>query len=110
MTFSEPTSSDQSDSFRSLPLSSFQIAHRVISKDSGAFIIAELSGNHNNDFDLALRTLRAAKKAGADAIKLQTYTADTITIDSDLPHFQTRAGGPWSALSWTRAWPRVSTA
>jgi len=109
MTFSEPTSSDQSDSFRSLPLSSFQIAHRVISKDSGAFIIAELSGNHNNDFDLALRTLRAAKKAGADAIKLQTYTADTITIDSDLPHFQTRAGGPWSGQTLYQLYSKAAT-
>lgn len=80
-------------------MSHFQIADRVVSQDSGAFIIAELSGNHNNDFELAVRTFRAAKEAGADAIKLQTYTADTITIDCDLPHFQTRADGPWAGQS-----------
>lgn len=51
------------------------------------FIIAELSANHNQDFDLALATIKAAARAGADAIKLQTYTADTITLDSDKEDF-----------------------
>lgn len=51
------------------------------------FIIAEISANHNQNFDLAVATIRAAKKAGADAVKLQTYTADTITLDSDKPDF-----------------------
>lgn len=51
------------------------------------FIIAELSANHNQDFDLALATIKAAARAGADAIKLQTYTADTITLDSDKADF-----------------------
>lgn len=53
-----------------------------INKDSGVFIIAELSANHNGSLEVALETVRAAKRAGADCIKLQTYTADTITIDS----------------------------
>jgi pseudaminic acid synthase len=51
-------------------------------KDSKVFIIAELSANHNGNLEIALESIRAAKRAGADCIKLQTYTADTITIDS----------------------------
>lgn len=51
------------------------------------FIIAELSANHNGSLETALETVRAAKRAGADCIKLQTYTADTITIDSDKEDF-----------------------
>jgi len=53
-----------------------------INKDSKVFIIAELSANHNGNIETAIETIRAAKRAGADCIKLQTYTADTITIDS----------------------------
>ncbi|HRP54168.1 MAG TPA: N-acetylneuraminate synthase family protein, partial [Fluviicola sp.] len=51
------------------------------------FIIAELSANHNGSIDLAIEHIRAAKRTGADAIKLQTYTADTITLDSDKDDF-----------------------
>lgn len=51
------------------------------------FIIAELSANHGGNIDTALETVRAAKRAGANAIKLQTYTADTITLDSDKEDF-----------------------
>jgi pseudaminic acid synthase len=56
-------------------------------KDSKVFIIAELSANHNGNLETALETIRAAKRAGADCIKLQTYTADTITIDSHKDDF-----------------------
>src|SRR5690606_6276269 len=51
------------------------------------FIIAELSANHGGRIETAIETLRAAKRAGADAIKLQTYTADTITLDCDSDDF-----------------------
>lgn len=54
---------------------------------SKTFIIAEMSANHNQHLDIALDTIRAAKKAGADAVKIQTYTADTLTLDCDKPDF-----------------------
>lgn len=59
-----------------------KIGNLEINSDSKIFIIAELSANHNGSLDTALETIRAAKRAGADCIKLQTYTAETITIDS----------------------------
>ena len=58
-----------------------------ISGTSGVFIVAELSTNHNGDLETALETIRAAKRTGADAIKLQTYTADTITLNSEKEDF-----------------------
>ncbi|MGB0805830.1 MAG: pseudaminic acid synthase [Salibacteraceae bacterium] len=59
------------------------------------FIIAELSANHNGKLDVALETVRAAKRAGADAIKLQTYTAETMTIDSEMKGFVIEGGTIW---------------
>lgn len=64
-----------------------KIANFTLDYNSPVFIIAELSANHNGDLNVALETVRAAKRAGADAIKLQTYTADTITIDCDKEDF-----------------------
>lgn len=64
-----------------------KIANFNIDGNSPVFIIAELSANHNGDLNIALETVRAAKRAGADAIKLQTYTADSITIDCDKEDF-----------------------
>ncbi|MFC0776752.1 pseudaminic acid synthase [Flavobacterium sp. HJSW_4] len=58
-----------------------------IDKQSKVFIIAELSANHNGSIETAIETIRAAKRAGADCIKFQTYTADTITIDSKKEDF-----------------------
>ena len=59
------------------------------------FIIAELSANHNQNKQLALDTIQAIAESGADAIKLQTYTADTITLDSNKEYFQIRQGTIW---------------
>jgi len=62
---------------------------------SKTFVIAELSANHGHDKSIAIETVRAAKKAGADAIKLQTYRPDTITIDCDNDYFQINDGTQW---------------
>lgn len=59
-----------------------KIANFEINKESPVFIIAELSANHNGSIETAIETIKAAKRAGADCIKFQTYTADTITLDS----------------------------
>lgn len=75
-------------------MNSFNINGREISSQQPPYIIAELSANHNGMLQKALDTIAAAKTAGADAIKLQTYTADTMTIDVDLKEFIIR-GGLW---------------
>ncbi len=64
-----------------------KIANYSIDKNSNVFIIAELSANHNGSIETAIETIRAAKRAGANCIKLQTYTCDTMTIDSDKDDF-----------------------
>lgn len=64
-----------------------KIGNRHIGSDYPCFIIAELSANHGHNIEIAKETIRAAKRAGADAIKLQTYTADTITIDCEKDDF-----------------------
>ena len=64
-----------------------QVGNSKIDRTSPVFIIAELSANHNGSLETAIETIKAAKRAGADAIKFQTYTADTITIDSDKEDF-----------------------
>lgn len=64
-----------------------KIENYTIEKNNPVFIIAELSANHNGSLETAKETIRAAKRAGANCIKIQTYTADTITIDSDKEDF-----------------------
>lgn len=76
---------------------SFRFGDRVIGGDAPVFTIAELSGNHNGSFERALEMLHAAAAAGADAVKVQTYTADSITLNSDRPDFM--AEGLWEGRS-----------
>ena len=73
----------------------FKIENKEIGPNQQTFIIAELSANHMNDFDIAVKTIEAMKEAGADAIKFQTYTPDTITIDCDNEYFQIKQGTIW---------------
>lgn len=72
-----------------------KIGHKEIGGDNPVFIIAELSANHNGSLETALETIKAAKRTGADAIKLQTYTADTMTIDVKSPDFMLSQGTIW---------------
>lgn len=74
---------------------SITIGNFILNEKSRTFIIAELSANHGHDINIAKETMEAAKEAGADAIKLQTYTADTITIDCDNEHFKIKSGTLW---------------
>lgn len=76
-----------------------KIDNHEISNSSRVFIIAELSANHNQNLDVAIETIRAAKRAGADCIKLQTYTPDTLTLNSRKDDFMIK-GTIWSGKSY----------
>lgn len=76
-----------------------KIGNKIIGENSPVFIIAEMSANHLQDFNKAVEILKAAKDAGADAIKLQTYTPDTITIDCDNEYFQITQGTIWDGTT-----------
>jgi len=72
-----------------------QIGDRQVGYDQPTYIVAELSANHKQQYDNAIRLIEAAKRAGADAVKLQTYTPDTITFDSRKEYFQIEGGTIW---------------
>ena len=85
------------------------IGGHPISKDDPTYVIAEMSGNHNMDFNRAVKILEAAKDAGADAIKLQTYTADTITLDCDDECFQITQGTLWDGTTLHKLYEKAYT-
>lgn len=77
----------------------FKIGNTWVGENAPAFIVAEISGNHNQDYNRAVEIIHAAKEAGANAIKLQTYTADTITLNCDAPCFQIKEGTIWDGMT-----------
>jgi pseudaminic acid synthase len=82
---------------------------RFIGPGHPAWIIAELSANHLGDFDRARRMIDAVAEAGADAVKLQTYTADTLTIDCDLPYYQVKLNDAWRGQTLYQLYQKAYT-
>lgn len=85
------------------------IGNRWVGKNEPAFIIAEMSANHNMDFERAKEIIKGVKEAGADAVKLQTYTADTITIDCDNDYFQITQGTLWDGTTLYKLYQKAYT-
>jgi len=73
------------------------------------FIVAEMSANHNHKIENALAIIKAAKEAGADAVKMQTYTADTITLDCDNEYFQIKQGTLWDGTTLYKLYQKAYT-
>ena len=81
------------------PIQPISIGSRAIGPGHPVYIVAELSANHRQDFDEAVRLIHAAQEAGADAVKVQTYTPDTLTIDCDSPLFRHGKESLWQDRS-----------
>src|SRR3990172_689573 len=76
-----------------------RIGKHILGPGHPTFIVAEMSGNHDGSIERALEIVRSAKRAGADAIKIQTYTADTITLKCHREDFRILSGTPWADYS-----------
>lgn len=85
-----------------------KLKDKSIGEGQPVYIIAEMSANHGGDFNRAKEIIYAAKEAGADCIKVQTYTADTITIDSDKEHFQIKKG-TWAGENLYKLYQKAYT-
>lgn len=85
------------------------IGNKKIGINESTFIIAELSGNHNQDYSRAVKLIEAAKESGVDAVKLQTYTPDTITIDCDNKYFQINQGTIWDGTTLHKLYEEAYT-
>lgn len=91
-----------------MPVDAIAVEGRMIGPGYPPFVVAEMSGNHNGDLGRALALVEVAKEAGADAVKLQTYTADTLTIDHDSADFRIK-GGLWDGHSLYRLYEEAHT-
>lgn len=87
----------------------FLIDNRVVGKSVPPYIIAEMSANHNGSLQRALDIIKAAKEAGADAVKLQTYTADSMTLNVDHPRFRVKGSNPWDGEHLYDLYAKAST-
>jgi len=85
------------------------IGSRNVGPEEPVYIIAELSANHSQDYDQAVQLIKAAKEAGADAIKLQTYTPDTMTIDCDNEYFRIGKGTIWEGKNLYKLYKEAYT-
>ncbi len=88
---------------------SFRIGSKTISRNSPVFIVAEISANHNQDYNRALEIIHAAGEAGADAVKLQTYTPDSITLDCNDECFQINEGTIWDGTTLYKLYSEAFT-
>ena len=86
-----------------------RIGDREIGKGCPIFLVAELSANHNGDYNKALELIHAAAEAGADAVKLQTYTADTLTLDCDKDYFKLDRGTIWDGTTLYKLYQEAFT-
>lgn len=86
----------------------FSVGNHMVGEGHPCYIVAEMSGNHNHDFERAKEIVYAAKEAGADAIKLQTYTADSITLNCNNKYF-TVGEGLWKGMNMHQLYIQAST-
>ncbi len=89
-------------------INNFKISNRLISTDNPVFIIAEMSANHNQSYDDAVKIIHIAKECGADAVKLQTYTPDTLTIACDNDYFKIK-GTIWEGKTLYNLYKKAFT-
>ena len=78
----------------------FKIGPKKVGETNPVFVIAELSANHLGDFDLAVETIHAMKESGADAVKMQTYTPDTMTLNCDNDYFKIKQNTLWDGSTF----------
>lgn len=86
-----------------------KIGNIELGESNKVFIIAELSANHNQKFEIAVESLKAIKNCGADAVKLQTYTPDTITLDSEKEYFKIKQGTIWDGTTLYKLYQQAYT-